>query len=387
MTISGEFRQALFTLVASIIAGALAGSIAGWLFVQAPVLPNEILIAVPSQTTGTAPMPDIKVIPVDRTPLEPIVPPAFAERRTSSIATVYAVHPSKNASDLLLREDVLTLAVAITSDGWFVAPQDAIEDRRIEDLLFWHDGRVATATKAVADDRGGVIFFKTDLDSLTSPAFARYQDVSRGLAAWLERRSGSFEAVSVTALNDDADNLQGRTSRRVFRRLLLTGLSRDGHTGAPVWGMNGTLLGIVDSGPDEPLRVLPASAWSPSLSYVLLGEKVMHADLGVRAADLVYLRLLRPEEHMPKRGAWLLRDKAASLPAIDRGSAAAVAGLKEYDVIQRIDRDILDGTADLAEILAQYKPGSDVTLAVIRNGEVIDIPVTLGSVVVSRELK
>lgn len=263
MTISGEFRQALFTLVASIIAGALAGSIAGWMFVQAPVLPNEILIAVPSQTTGTAPMPDIKVIPVDRTPLEPIVPPAFAERRTSSIATVYAVHPSKNASDLLLREDVLTLAVAITSDGWFVAPQDAIEDRRIEDLLFWHDGRVATATKAVADDRGGVIFFKTDLDSLTSPAFARYQDVSRGLAAWLERRSGSFEAVSVTALNDDADNLQGRTSRRVFRRLLLTGLSRDRDTGAPVWGMNGTLLGIVDSGPDEPLRVLPASAWSP----------------------------------------------------------------------------------------------------------------------------
>jgi S1-C subfamily serine protease len=56
-------------------------------------------------------------------------------------------------------------------------------------------------------------------------------------------------------------------------------------------------------------------------------------------------------------------------------------------VILRVERDILDGTLDLGEILADYRPGATVTLRVWRDGTDFDLPVTLGSVTTSEPLK
>ena len=114
---------------------------------------------------------------------------------------------------------------------------------------------------------------------------------------------------------------------------------------------------------------------------------ILHADLGVRSTDLAALRFVGRDPLMPERGAWIVEDKGAKLPAIDKDSPAAKAGLKEGDVITRVDRDILDGSADLGEILVQYKPGSRVQLTVVRKGETLELQATLGSVKVSRELK
>jgi S1-C subfamily serine protease len=88
-------------------------------------------------------------------------------------------------------------------------------------------------------------------------------------------------------------------------------------------------------------------------------------------------------EDLPRRGAYIPDDPDVITP----DSAAENAGLLPEDVITRVDRDILDGRADLGEILVQYKPGSRVTLTVIRNGDSLEIPVTLGSKVMSEELR
>ena len=90
---------------------------------------------------------------------------------------------------------------------------------------------------------------------------------------------------------------------------------------------------------------------------------------------------------LPIRGALLVAGAAGATrePAVTPRSPAAQGGLQAGDVIERVDRDILDGSADLAEILAGYRPDSRVTLVVRRGAQTIDVPVTLGDVVTSEE--
>jgi S1-C subfamily serine protease len=373
----GGWRDEFVILVASVIGGALSGAIVAWGFFEAPYGAFTLPAAPAVAPTSTAPAPSggVTVIPIDRRKLEADLPSVFLERRPS-VANVFA-KPQKGS--LVLGEDALLgQAAAVTTDGWFVVPADLLEGYAVGDLVLWHDGKAATATAAILDERSSVVFMKADVHGLTAPAFASYQDVTVGQIAWIERRPGSFIQERITSLAAFASNRDGIPSRRSVRRPSLGGTIGPGERGAPVWGSDGRLIGILAGEGAEERRMIPASVLVPSLNDVLAGGSIRHADLGVRSIDLTHMRFLGNAD-LPPRGAWLQGDRTRSLPAVDPGSPAAQATIRDGDVIVAIDRDILDGTADLGEVLAQYRPGSGVTLTVLREGETLKIPVTLRS--------
>ena len=383
-----EIRRTVLTVVSSAIAGMFAGAAAGWVvsgWYGDMMAPNAL---PPISATGTQPGTtnggEITVIPVDRSPLPSVIPAPFRERRSSGVAGVYRA----GVGALLTDDRLISQAVVVTSDGWFVVPGEAVAGIRISDLLLWHDGGVATATRAVRDTGSGVVFLKTPLSGLRAPAFARASDVSVGVAAWVERRAGQFEPVAVSALGEPLESLDGASSETTMRRGTLTGVSVAGDLGAPVWSGNGALIGLVADHAGAPITYIPASAWSSAFSSLLNTDEIRRPLLGVRSADLAWARF-DPSVSLeyPNRGVLLRDNRSLRLPAVTRGTPAASAGLLAGDVIQKVDRDILDGSADLGELLAEYRPGSNVTLTVLRGGDVIEIPVTLGSIETGEELK
>lgn len=400
MRSSVEFRRTVLWLGAAAVAGALSGAAAGWWSAGWSADTNAVFSstgATPSvgrASTGTsvfggsARPPEVTVIPVERRALESVLPPPFAERGVSSVAAVYRRVPRKAGESGLLTDDrLLGQAVAVTSDGWFVLPRAALDGLHPSDIVIWREGQTATATRAIADRLSGVVFLKTGLANLPAPRLARPHDVGLNAAVWIERRALSFEALSVTALSEPATGLDGGSSETVARRVTLSGKVGDNDRGAPVWSAGGSLLGLVSSLRGEPLRVIPAAAWAQSLQSLLATDEMRHAYLGVRSADLSSIRFEQPSEQLPERGAWLRDDRRNRKLAVERNSPAALAGLRAGDVMQRIDRDILDGSADLAELLAEYKPGSQVTVTLLRGKETLEIPVTLGSIVTSEEVR
>jgi S1-C subfamily serine protease len=386
MKLTDEFRSTLFTLVASIVSGAIAGAIAGWSFASLPVSPyDRSPLLVESGTEATEEVePEVEVVAIDRQSLPPIVPPAFAERRSSSAAEVYRRVLGTN---VLSQSQMLGQAVAVTSDGWFVTPLAVVDGMVLSDIVLWHDGVSAIPDRGIVDERSSVVFLKTSLGNLTAPRFARYQEVSNGLAVWVERHSGSYEPLSVASLAEEVSELQGVSSRTAARAPSLSGLAETGDFGAPVWENGGSLIGLVSTAPGNRITYIPASAWAPSLFGIFSEGVITHAALGVSTVDLAGVRFVERDPNLPDRGAWILPDERLGIPGVLEGSPAEAAGLREGDVIQRVDRDILDGSADLGEVLVQYKPGSHVTLTVIREGETLEVPVTLGSELVSREMK
>ncbi len=383
-----EIRRTILTVVSSAVAGALAGATTGWIVSSwygdmiGPSAPGMV------QTTGTEPGTsdngEITVIPVDRRPSAPLVPAPFQNRRSSGVAGVYRA----GAGSLLTDDRLVSQAVAVTSDGWFVVPEEAVQGIRIADLLLWHDGGTATATRAVHDTGSGVVFLKTPFSGLHAPAFARASDVSAGLAVWMERRAGQFEPAAVAALGEPLKTLDGVSSETVARRGVLTGVAATGDLGAPVWSGNGALVGLVLTVNNAPARYLPASAFASAFASLLNTDEIRRPLLGVRSTDLAWARFdPSASPAYPERGVLLRENRVTRLPAITRGTPAASAGLLAGDVIQKIDRDILDGSADLGELLAEYRPGSNVTLTLLRNGDAIEVAVTLGSIETGEELK
>ena len=389
LKLTAEFRSSLLTIVASAICGALAGSISGSIFAQ---LPQKIVEAPSAYATSTAggsasstasEKPNIKIVDIQPSSPQQIVPPGFANR---SPAAGIVYHASGKQQTLLRRSDIVSQAVALTSDGWFAVPYSAVKGMKLADITIWKDERAVHPSKGIIDTSASIVFLKADITSGSTPAFARYSDVASGMSVWVERKPGSYSPMTIAALGEDATSLNGVSSETSQKRIILSGLVGKEDLGAPVWSSDGALLGVIDMSTGT-ATVIPSSAWEPSLFGVFADGTIIHPLLGVNSVDISYAPLLNPPAGLPTRGAWILGNADTKQPAITPNSPAASAGLQEGDVIQLVDRDILDGRADLGETLVQYKPGSQVTLTVIRAGKSLEIPVTLGSITVSQEMK
>ncbi|TAM77816.1 MAG: PDZ domain-containing protein [Chloroflexota bacterium] len=70
---------------------------------------------------------------------------------------------------------------------------------------------------------------------------------------------------------------------------------------------------------------------------------------------------------------------ASAGPAVQAGSPAAQAGIKDGDIITAVDGAAIDGTHPLVELLAQFAPGTKVTLTIERGSVQLELPVTLGT--------
>ena len=67
----------------------------------------------------------------------------------------------------------------------------------------------------------------------------------------------------------------------------------------------------------------------------------------------------------------------AYVDSVLMGGAAKAAGIRQGDIILKVgDQDVND-VSNLEELIGRYRPGDVVHLSVIRNGQPIDVPVTL----------
>ena len=391
MTSPQTFRK---EIVAYLLLSTLSGALAG--FAASLFRPDMVEVAsqtVPRTATGTEPLvtptTTFSLVPVERRPAAALVPPAFLSRGTSALATIYRKpKPAVAPEDRLLGPDrLLGEAVVLTSDGWFVTSAGILAGLHPTDIVLWHDGLAYPVIQGIADSLNGTVFLKTGATGLTSSAFAHVSELPLGAGIWLEARPGELAPSVVLNLAFRALPNDALSSEVAARRILLSGQSQDGDRGGAAWDPNGSLLGLIESEAGEGVRIIPASGIAASFSSLLTNGGIQHALLGVRAIDLSSIRMDGVRGTLPARGAWIHDDKKSGKPGIARDSPAAKAALRAGDVILRVERDILDGTADLGEVLADYRPGATVTLRVLRDGSDQDVQVTLGSLSTGEPIK
>lgn len=180
----------------------------------------------------------------------------------------------------------------------------------------------------------------------------------------------SIEASSSSG--NDAETLQN---------LFQTDASiNEGNSGGPLVNMNGEVIGIntaVASGTAENIGfAIPINDVQGLVKSVLDKGKLERPYLGVRYVSLNdnYAYEFNLDQ---KRGAYIAPN--ASGTSIIAGSPAEKAGLKEKDIITKVNGTAVDENHSLTSLLGNKAVGEQVELTIVRDGKEQVIKVTLGA--------
>ncbi len=152
-----------------------------------------------------------------------------------------------------------------------------------------------------------------------------------------------------------------------------------GNSGGPLVNVNGEVIGIntavAESGAENIGFAIPISDVQGLINSVLEQGKLVRPYLGVRYVSLTDDYAYEYNLNV-KRGAYIAPTadgQASVLP----DSPAAKAGLKEKDVIIKIDGQEVNEKSSLTSLLGKHKVGDEVTLTIVRDGKEQDIKATL----------
>jgi serine protease Do len=155
----------------------------------------------------------------------------------------------------------------------------------------------------------------------------------------------------------------------------------EGNSGGPLVNLNGQVIGLNTAIAGDAQNVgfsIPMNDISGLIKQVLEKGKLERPYLGVHYVlltdDYAYQFNLDT-----KRGAYIPPATDTSGPSVVADSPAEKAGLKEKDIITKIDNIAIDETHSLTSLLGQHQPGDKVELTVVRDGKTRTVEVTLGS--------
>lgn len=151
----------------------------------------------------------------------------------------------------------------------------------------------------------------------------------------------------------------------------------EGNSGGPLVNINGEVIGIntaIASGAQNIGFAQPINDIKGLVTSVLNSGQLQQPFLGVRYVSLtddiaVQLSL------STKRGAYIYSSNAGS--AVVAGSPADKAGLKDRDIITKVDSTNIDDKTSLTSALSKHKVGDKVDLTVVRGSKTMTLSATL----------
>jgi serine protease Do len=153
----------------------------------------------------------------------------------------------------------------------------------------------------------------------------------------------------------------------------------EGNSGGPLVNINGEVIGIntaVASNAQNIGFAQPVNDLKGLISGVLNNGQLQQPYLGVRYVSLTN-DLAHEFNLKVSRGAYIA--SGDSQPAVVPGSPAEAAGLKDHDVITKVNNLNIDDKTSLTSALSKLKVGDKVSLTVIRDGKTITVKATLGN--------
>jgi 2-alkenal reductase len=185
----------------------------------------------------------------------------------------------------------------------------------------------------------------------------------------------------VSALNRSVGSMEG---------LIQTDAAiNSGNSGGPLINLAGEVVGIntlvvrndLDIGssaaPVEGLGfAVPSSIFRSVADQLIANGEVRYPYLGVR-----YLPIdgdIAAELDLPVQNGALVQSGQSGQPAVEPGSAADQAGIRDGDIIVGVDGTRIDFNTSLRQLLLRHNPGDTVQVTILRGGAEQDLQVTLG---------
>ncbi|MFW6369818.1 MAG: Do family serine endopeptidase [Bacteroidota bacterium] len=268
--------------------------------------------------------------------------------------------------------------VIINSDGYIVTNNHVIEQAD-EILVTLHDNRSYTASVIGTDPTTDLALVKIDETGLNSVPMVDSDEIEVG--EWVLAIGNPFNLTStVTAgiISAKSRSIQILSAEYAIEAFIQTDAAiNPGNSGGALVNMQGGLVGIntAIASPTGSYSgygfAVPSNLVNKVVGDLLEFGAVQRGYLGVQIINVT-------GEFAEEQG--LDVNNGVYIDSVIAESSAEKAGIREGDVITRIEgRQITQGS-QLQEIVARQRPGDEVEMEVLRDGETMEITATLQSI-------
>jgi S1-C subfamily serine protease len=246
------------------------------------------------------------------------------------------------------------------------------------DVIF-SDNRVVKGAKLIGrDDKTDVAVLQVPPDGLKAATLANSDDVPVGsTVVAIGSALGELQNTVTTGIVSAKGRRVPETDTVVLEDLIQTDAAiNEGNSGGPlIWAATKKVVGMN--------TLVNRQAGSEGLGFSISSNTV-------RDISNELIKSGKIERGAIGIGYSLLTPRAAAalgLPAqtqgilisqVVTGSAAAQAGLRQNDVVTKINDQQIDGSHPISSILLRTRPGDKVKLTIIRDGKQQSVDVTLG---------
>jgi serine protease Do len=272
-------------------------------------------------------------------------------------------------------EHGLGSGIIISPDGYIVTNNHVI-DGAVDIRVTMTDRRVLPAKLVGADPLTDLALIKVNASNLPSLPWGDSSALMPGQTVLAFGNPFGFRFTVtrgiVSALNRSNPFADDRRKPGEF--IQTDAAINPGNSGGPLINARGEVVGvntflISPSGSFSGMGfAIPAHVARPTIESLLKYGKVEHARVGIGIADVT-----------PENAKFFHMEKAsgALVSQVEPDSAGAKAGLKVGDIITQINGKKVDDAGQLQVIISQQRPGTKVSLEIMRDGKSMTVPVTL----------
>lgn len=275
--------------------------------------------------------------------------------------------------------------IIATSDGYIVTNKHVINGANKVTVVLYDGTTYEDVEVVTTDPLNDVAFLKIkDVSDLPAATFGDsktinvgQQVIAIGNALGEYQNTVTSGIISGTGRAVTASDGTGANAEKLTDMIQTDAAINSGNSGGPLVNAAGEVIGIntaTSTSAENMGFAIPISSVKGMLSQLIETGKAERTYLGIYSVEITP-EVAKAYNLPVDTGAYLY--SASSYSAIVKDSPAAKAGLKDKDIITKINGVEVGAAGSLASLIGEYKPGDTVQLTVVREGNEIAVNATL----------
>ena len=309
----------------------------------------------------------------------------IADKVSKSVVSIITSTKATNFFGQSYDASAAGTGIIATSDGYIVTNKHVINGANKVTVIL-DDGTTYEDVEVVATDPlNDIAFLKIkDVSDLPEAKLGDSKTISVGQQVIaIGNALGEYQntvtsgIISGTGRSVTASDGTGANAEKLTDMIQTDAAINSGNSGGPLVNAAGEVIGVntaTSTSAENMGFAIPISSAKGMLSQLIETGKAERTYLGIYSVEITP-ELAKAYNLPVNSGAYLY--SSSSYSAIVKDSPAAKAGLKDKDIVTKINGVEVGAAGSLASLIGEYKPGDTVQLTVVREGKEIAINVTL----------
>lgn len=265
----------------------------------------------------------------------------------------------------------------LSADGYILTNYHVVEDSNSITVSLY-DGTEYDATLVGCDESNDIAVLKIDAEGLTPVVLGDSDNLNVGdqvvaIGNPLGELTFSLTTGVVSALNREVT-----LSSNVTMNLIQTDCAiNSGNSGGALFNLYGEVIGITNAKYSSSSSSSEASIDNIGFAIPLNHVKnIVKSIIETGSITKPYIGVTVSSVSSEAQGYGL--PTGAAVRSVEADSPAAKAGLEENDIITEVDGTAINSSTELVNYIGEKTPGDELTFKVYRQGEELELTVTIG---------